>query len=340
MGDVLLAAGLALAGLLPLDQPFGRDPDALFYALYLAGAAAVALRRRFPAAVLVLTCGSLGLMLGLGYLPGLIMGPALAGLYTAAVRGMRLWAAAGLAAALAGAAFLPEALAVRAIYTLTWAGMLGCAVLAGEFVRARARAAEHAERLRIARELHDVLGHGMAAITVQSATALHLLGDAHPEVRQALQAIRDTSKQAMGRVRDSVFRESESLTGIDDLLGAVRQAGLPVEVTGSPGELRPDVDHAAYRIIQEALTNALRHAGPGASAGVRLERTPRALLIDVTDDGGGGLGRAGSGIEGMKARARALGGHVRVRSGAPLTGVKVSARLPLRPGPLARLGRR
>lgn len=327
MGDLLLAVGLLVLGLLPPDDAFGRPVDWLFYAVHAAAALAVAARGRLPVAVLFCACGGLAVLLGLGYPPGLSFGPALVALYTVAALGRRHMALAGVGAVLVGAAFLPVELTARAIYVVTCAGVLGCAVLAGEIVRARASAAEREERLRIARELHDVLGHGMAAIAVQSATALHLLGDGQPEVRQALLAVRDTSKEAMGLVRAGVFHEGESLDRLDRLLAAVRQAGLPVDATGSAGALPPEVDHAAYRIVQEALTNTLRHAGPGAAAVVRLERTRRALLVEISDTGSGGAVTPGGGIKGMKARAESLGGRVSVESA---DGVKVSARLPVR----------
>jgi len=164
------------------------------------------------------------------------------------------------------------------------------------------------ERLRIARELHDTVAHSMATITVQAGSALHLPASAHsPAVQAALTAIRETSKSALadmrvtlGQLRGSgasadparIGPAEVAAAGLDRLPAlseAVRAAGAPVTVTieGEQVPLEPGVDHAAYRILQESLTNVLRHAGPQASAVVRLSYGPGTLTIEVTDDGTG-----------------------------------------------------
>jgi signal transduction histidine kinase len=155
------------------------------------------------------------------------------------------------------------------------------------------------ERLRIARDLHDTVAHSMATITVQAGSALHLLTGQEERVRAALTAIRQTSKAALGEMRATLgqLRQStadspEAPGGLDRLpalCDAVIAAGAPVtvEVEGEPRPLPAEVDHAAYRILQESLTNVLRHAGQAARATVSLRYEPGRLAIRVTDNGGG-----------------------------------------------------
>ncbi len=238
------------------------------------------------------------------------------------------------------------------------------------------------ERLRIARELHDTVAHSMATITVQAGSALHLLAEAeHTEavatggtgrgsgplapaapgtsVRAALTAIRETSKDALtdmratlGQLRGAEARGPEpavaGLDRLDALTEAVRAAGAPVSVVveGDLVRLAPAVDHAAYRILQESLTNVLRHAGPDARACVRLRYAPDTLTIEVADDGvgicppdgssgaadrssGAADGGSGHGLTGMTERAGAVGGELLARP-RPGGGFEVMARLPVR----------
>jgi signal transduction histidine kinase len=159
------------------------------------------------------------------------------------------------------------------------------------------------ERLRIARELHDTVAHAMATITVQAGSALHRIstnGSAEPGVADALLAIRQTSKTALTDMRetlgslrggvgdvDSAETRTAGLDRLHSLAAAVRAAGAPVAVLieGQQSQLPPSVDHAAYRILQESLTNVLLHAGQEASVTVRLRYAPDALTIEVADDG-------------------------------------------------------
>ncbi len=185
------------------------------------------------------------------------------------------------------------------------------------------------ERLRIARELHDTVAHAIATITVQSGTALHILDNRPDQAREALQAIRSTGQAALAELRATVgvLREENEGAGPADrtagldrlpaLLAAVRAAGLSVAVRtdGAPVPLPSTVDHAGYRILQEALTNVLRHAGPQAAATVHIGYQPDQLCLEVLDDGTGatpGAGRSGGGhgLAGMRERAAALGGTV------------------------------
>jgi signal transduction histidine kinase len=156
------------------------------------------------------------------------------------------------------------------------------------------------ERLRIARDLHDTVAHSMATITVQAGSALHLLGGGNEDLRGALTAIRQTSKEALGDMRASLGQLRPGTPGGDGptktggldrlpaLQDAVTAAGAPVtvEIEGEQRPLPPTVDQAAYRILQESLTNVLRHAGQAARATVSLRDEPAALTIRVSDDGG------------------------------------------------------
>jgi len=227
---------------------------------------------------------------------------------------------------------------------------------------ARRRASE--ERLRIARDLHDVVAHNISVINVQASTALHLM-DRQPErARSALTTISEVSKQALVEVRSvlGVLRDvdeqaprapSVSLAAVGDLIQNARAAGVSVRVaeTGERGALPAAVDMAAYRIVQEALTNCARHS-PGTNVGVRIGYGERELVIEVDDDGPagpGGHGRpgpavggatagmgSGNGIAGMTERAHALGGAL-AAGPRPGGGFRVRARLPLG-GPAGRNG--
>jgi signal transduction histidine kinase len=214
------------------------------------------------------------------------------------------------------------------------------------------------ERVRIARELHDTVAHSMATITVQAGSALHVLaaqtppagpGEARPndvrptDVRTALTAIRDTSKRALQEMRATlgILREGvepEEAAGLDRLpalIDAVRAAGVPVvlEVRGRAVRLDPRADHSAYRILQESLTNVLRHAGAGVRATVRISYDPTGVALEVTDDGTGvageqdGSGTGGHGLGGMRERAESVGGTL-TAGRRPGGGFVVSARLP------------
>ena len=166
------------------------------------------------------------------------------------------------------------------------------------------------ERLRIARDLHDTVAHSMATITVQAGSALHLLDGGDTNLRRALTAIRATSKEALaemratlGQLRTGTSGDPQTLAGgldrLPALCDAVTAAGAPVtvEVEGEQRPLPPAVDQAAYRILQESLTNVLRHAGQAAKATVSLRYEPAALAIRVTDDGGQATDNGGHGTD-------------------------------------------
>jgi signal transduction histidine kinase len=201
------------------------------------------------------------------------------------------------------------------------------------------------ERLRIARELHDVVAHSMATISVQAAVAERVLAANPAAVAEALRSIRGASRDGLRDLRAilAVLRQADEgepvepepgLAQLDALAGRAGQAGLPVTVEreGAPRPLPPGVDLAAYRIIQESLTNVIRHAGP-ATATVLLQYDESALRIEIADTGrglapGAESAGAGHGIIGMRERATAVGGTLAAGSG-PGGGYRVVAVLPL-----------
>ena len=211
-----------------------------------------------------------------------------------------------------------------------------------------ARSLAMEERLRIARELHDSLTHSISVICVQAGVAVHLARKRGDEVPPALLAIQEAGADAARELRTtlSVLRsqedgDSSGLGQLDRLVARARAAGLPVTVTvtGTRRVLPPDVDQAAYRIVQEALTNVSRHAGR-ACASVHLRYTPEVVSVQVDDDGAGpgnGTGNGtgprpggpGLGLIGMRERVTALGGrlHAGPRDGG---GFGVHAELPAR----------
>jgi signal transduction histidine kinase len=203
-----------------------------------------------------------------------------------------------------------------------------------------------AERLRIARELHDVVAFSFATISVQAGVAVHVSEQRPEAAAEALRAIKAISAEASRELRAilGMLRRTagagdppvQRLAGLDALAATTSGAGLPtrVVVSGRARSLPPAVDRAAYRIVQEALTNALRHAGP-ASAVVTLRYEPDRLVIEVVDDGHGPEASdrepepdGGHGIAGMRERALALGGELDAGS-RPLGGFRVRASLPV-----------
>ena len=204
------------------------------------------------------------------------------------------------------------------------------------------------ERLRIARELHDSLTHSISVIQVQSGVAVHLARKRGEDVPPALLAIQEAGTDAarelratLGVLRSEEDSDGSGLSQLDSLVARARAAGLPVTVTvtGAERPLPPDVDQAAYRIVQEALTNVSRHAG-AASASVHLHYTPDTLSVQVDDDGTGTVTSNGTstvtrssgpglGLVGMRERVSALGGRLQAgpQDGG---GFQVRAELPAR----------
>jgi signal transduction histidine kinase len=196
------------------------------------------------------------------------------------------------------------------------------------------------ERLRIARELHDSPTHSLSVIQVQAGVAVHLARKRGEEVSPALLAIQEAGadagrelRETLGVLRSEEDGEGSDLSQLDSLVARARTAGLPVTVTvtGTERPLPPAVDQAAYRIVQEALTNVSRHAGD-ACATVALHYTPYTFSIQVDDDGKAavtGTPGSGPGLIGMRERVSALGGRL-LAGPQDSGGFQVRAELPAR----------
>jgi signal transduction histidine kinase len=346
--------------------------DILAYALLVAGPVALLFRRRHPAPVVAVVMAVSVLYLLRGYVFGpMFLSPVVA-IVSAVSAGRRVasWVvcAAGVAVLSVAGLFTPVGpFRLRywnlghALAMLTWLLILltGAEILrvrrerTAQIRRTRAeeerrRASE--ERLRIARELHDVLAHNISMINVQAGVALHLMDERPEQARTALSAIKDASKEALTEVRSvlGVLRQVDEsaprspaagLARLDDLVSRARVAGITVH-TRTTGDARPlpaGVDLAAFRIIQESLTNVTRHAGPGVTASVRLAYGDGELVIEVLDDGRGAPGDlpdGGNGIPGMRERVTALGGEISTGPRDGTDGFRVRARLPVPSGEL------
>jgi len=360
--DVGLAAGVAVvqgAGtyLASRHQVDRESFDVLAGALLLAGPAALVVRRRFPVGVYATAFASTLAYVGLGYPAGPIFFGLIAAFLTVVVAGHRIVGWAGLAAGYVAFMLADGDVPgwIPAVGLAAWLLVLAAAgeglrirrVRAEETARAReeeARRRAGEERLRIARELHDVLAHNISLISVQAGVALHLMDEQPDQARSALTAIKSASKDALGELRSvlDVLRAGEvdegapraptaGLDELDRLVSGATAAGIDVRVvtSGTPRRLPPSVDLAAFRIVQEALTNVTRHAGQ-ATATVSLTYGDRGLTVQVDDDGQGGPGNgagAGNGIRGMQERARALGGQLEAGP-KPNGGFRVTASLP------------
>jgi signal transduction histidine kinase len=381
----LVIAAVQVAGTIVYSEgePTRWSLDAFAYLLLLAGPAALLPRRRWPEGAVAVTLAAAAGYAASGYPRGPAGLPAfLFAVVSAIMMGRRAFAWGALALGYAAFIWLPRLVpdeverarsAANAAANLAW---LPLVVAASEIARSRLeRRAERArtareetrrrlseERLRIARELHDVLAHNISLINVQSGVALHLLDQRPEQARPALEAINQASDAALGELRsvlDVLSRDaggdggpdptgawapSAPATGLRDLDGLLRRtraAGLDVDLAVE-GERRPvpaGVDLAAFRIVQEALTNVVRHAGDHARATVRLTYAPAELVVQVDDDGGpatGGPGRAtsehtGRGIAGMRERVQALGGTF-TAGPRPGRGFRVRARFPREDG--------
>jgi signal transduction histidine kinase len=303
-------------------------------------------------------------------LPPVLLGPAiLVPVYTVAAYRERRVSLIGLAAAEVGLALVQ--LTPGRTGLSTWVGntlVLAAAWLLGNFVGDRrayaaqleertaeleqaredlARRAVADERLRLARELHDVVAHAMSVIAVQSGVGAHVAETQPEEARKALAAIETASRAALEELRRllGVLRQDDGdephgslapvpgLADLDTLLAEVGKAGLAVRlrVEGVRPELPAGVDLSAYRIVQEALTNVVKHAGP-ARAQVVVCYGDREVAVEITDDGKGAPGdgrtaKVGHGIIGMRERVALFGGDLEAGP-LPGGGFRVAARLP------------
>jgi signal transduction histidine kinase len=363
--DIALATALAAYAMLEIWRPdsvgveAGGD-KAILVTTMLAATVPLALRRRAPLAVLAVVVAALTAQALLTvFLEGLAgIAALLVAVYSVAAHAGATRALAGLAVALAGAAAIGESASDGAFNALLVAGtwIAGRALrtarvrtseleaLAAQLEREReerARLAVAEERARIARELHDVVAHGVSTMVVQAEAGEALL-DKHPErARESLTAIQSTGREALGEMRrllgllrrgdvEVALAPQPGLAELGRLAEQVTQAGLPVEleVLGEPRSVPAGLDLSAYRIVQEALTNALTHAGP-ARARVTVRYGEREVELEIADDGHGDSGESGGhGLSGMRERVRLVGGELWSGRGAA-GGFVVRARLPL-----------
>lgn len=373
-GDAALAAlvaavvlvGSAVAALGDVHEPGPRQLGPAGYLLIGAGAAALAYRNTAPTATFAVTV-ALGLLYQAGAFPG---GPdpllVVVALYTLAAHGHRLRSLGlGLAACVllvaARGLFVPDGL--LSPLTIAFPTTVVAALFAGQMVASRRSAREEAraqrvaaddarerdaqkrvdaERLRIARELHDVVAHNISLINVQATMGVHLMDASPAQAAAALTEIKQASRQALRELRRilDVLRSADEteptapapgLAELDALVVSTSRAGLPVQVliVGDRQQVPSTVDVAAYRIVQESLTNALRYAGDAPTT-VTLHYLATSLRLEIVDDGADvpAPHSAGHGIAGMHERAAAVGGRLRAgpRAGG---GFAVTAELPL-----------
>ena len=335
----------------PLD-PFG-------YALLLLGPLCLTVRDRWPVAVCAGTTAVAAVYLWAGFQVGPVFLSFVVGFVGAVLAGHRR--AAWLSVGGLYAVHLAVALGTHRFHAATEAGLLAWLLLvvaAAEVVRSRSEHREQwrqaraereqrivdEQRIAVARELHDVLAHSISLINVQAGVALELLDGDPEQARRALTTIKQTSKDALGEVRQvlGTLRTPGSAAprapepGLDRLDELVRQAaaaGLTVRLRteGEPAPLPQGVGLAAFRIVQEGLTNVIRHSS-ARTAEVVVDYRADALLVRVADPGplsatgGPRAGGSGSGLAGMRERAAALGGSV--SAGPQGAGFEVRAELP------------
>jgi signal transduction histidine kinase len=373
--DSAFAALLLLLGVLSIaygvvDAQHPRQPDVLAYVLTVAGFGSLVLRRRQPIAVVSVAAVSATLYSWREYPENGLPIACLVALYTVATISPRRHAQlVGLAfvviilgLSVAGAQGLDAAGAVSNL------AMFGVAYAAGSYMRVRRaytaqlelraaeleenqrREAEQAvaeERLRIARELHDVVAHAMSVVAVQSGVAAHVIEQRPDEAKHMLQNINTTSREALDEMRrmlgvlrsdgddPAALAPAPTLGDLSSLIATVRGTGVEVRlrVEGEAAELAPGLDLTAFRIVQEALTNVVKHAGK-ASVEVLVRYEPDGVCVQVTDDGRGAASAAdvhppgdGHGLIGMRERVDLYGGSLDAgpRAGG---GFRIAATLP------------
>ena len=364
----LLWAGMAVdLATRPLAE--GQSPTSpTAYALAGLIAAPVAMHRRFPVAALV--CSTLALIVYSwgrfsafpGYTTFVLV-------FLVALHADRRRALIGYLVGVAGLSvslFQQPATVATASSWISTVLTVTVAWLAGENLRARrarrreeldeahrqagqkaeeARRAIAAERLRIARDLHDVVAHSLSVIAVQAGVAHHVIDERPQIAREALGSIEVTAREGLVEMRrllgvlrsedpgidSSAETPAEGLRDLDRLLAHFRDAGVRVEQSGPAqvGGLPPALDITAYRIVQEGLTNVLRHGGP--TAYLSIERTPTELCIEIRDEGRAGpaaTSGSGHGLTGIRERVALFGGSVTAEP-QPAGGFRLVAELPI-----------
>jgi signal transduction histidine kinase len=338
------------------DATAPREADVVGVVIILVATGSLIWRRRWPLATFLVVTGSTVTMYVRDYPDSGLPAVVLIALYSLASQSDRRITVAATAALL-----LVIALVVADADDMDWGSLVGTLAVftlaaalgdrrkvrdayseqlelrAAEKERERIEAARRAvadERLRIARELHDVVAHTMSVVAVQSGVGAHVIDSRPDEAKRILETINHTSRDSLAEMRrllgvlrsDPTSAEAAAelapapgLSGLDELMGRVRAAGVPVtaRIEGDRVELPIGVDLAAYRIVQEALTNVLKHAGR-ASAEVTVRYAPGAVHVEVVDDGRGAasarqdptVNGSGHGLIGMRERAALYGGEL------------------------------
>jgi len=317
-------------------QPSMRPLDGWAFALVAVAAGGLAWRRTAPAVVLACCVAATGGYLLLGYPYGPVLFCVGAAMFELARRRPpRVSATVGVFAALVSVATVLPRLAGEltflAVGLALWAGCwLAVPWALGSLLYVRGQAADRErrdlvaraaleERIRVSRAVHDVAGHGFAVIAMQAGVALVVLEEQPDQVRAALEAIRATSTDALGELRqvlDPRGPAGAAEPSLRSLVERARTAGLDVEVSrDTAGDLPPAADALVYRVVRESLTNVLRHAGP-ATARVVVERHGAEVHLTVSDNGTGPASAPdGTGIVGMRSAVTAAGGRLTTGSG-------------------------
>ncbi|MFD4367515.1 sensor histidine kinase [Rhodococcus sp. NPDC058521] len=353
VADAILAAVLfCLEFVLLANDPVGRGGHTLYVLFAIALCAPIVWRRRFPrsvaAVVLAVSLTLTSLSWAMGDLsvehPALLALPivlytlvAYVGRKAGAIYLIALTVDAAASTLLLQQPVIEGALLVSLMYALAWitAEFLGARHAYDEEVAARLQVAEYdrdrraheavaAERTRIARELHDVVAHAVSVMIVQADGATYAIKKNPASVEPALRNIAGTGREALAELRRTVsllrVEDGEDLpqhgtAGLASLVAMMRSAGLRVELelTGELDEISPSVSLGVHRLVQESLTNVLRHAGPNPKARVRVQRAEQAVVVEVTDNGKATetfTSGSGNGLLGMRERVAVLGGTV------------------------------
>ncbi|KAA9393251.1 sensor histidine kinase [Kocuria coralli] len=368
--DALLGAAVTLALALIIATSGSRPADALAYLFAVGFGLLILLRRRMPRTVLVLSVLGMFAYYTLDYPPIGVAVPVVAALFSASEAGLMMWSVGAALVVFAVSMFFRvldggEAIGFLVGYeSVSNIALFAAAIALGYGIRARrlrtaqqaeivrlteaqlAREAElrvQAERERISRELHDTVGHTMSVISLQAGVAAEAIGPGDGTANEALDRIRTASKQSLSDLRSMVrilrsdsdqdkTRRIQSLSALPQLVDAARGAGIEVstDITVMPSDLSAPVDTAAYRVIQESITNVIRHSR-STRAHVRADLHDGHLWLSISDNGRGrgqDDQRTGYGIAGMTERVRLLGGSLTTHS-LP-DGFTVEATIPAR----------
>jgi signal transduction histidine kinase len=340
--DAALAIVVGVLGQVEVWAGVVSGPPGIAAALALLGAVPLGWRRRWPAAAALAPAAALaaGAVAGVGNESLALLVAAVVGMYSvAAFRGAReattVLVAGGACAAtsvLAGVGHVEDLLFAGFVVGAPWAAGRLARNLGLHAREAERRARQHeeqareaaaAERARIARELHDIVAHSVSVMVAQAGGAEEIVESAPERARDAMRTVRLTGQQALVEMRRMVgllrtgdeavgVRPQPSLAELETLVARAREAGLEVDVgiDGAPRPLDPGVDLSAYRIIQEALTNARKHGGAGTAAQVTVRWLPTAVELSIESDGasGGSAEGGGHGLVGMHERVALYGG--------------------------------